>query len=183
MSPKDHSKRKLTDRFLESIKPPIKGRDIYADALRRGLMLRVGVKRSSWVFEKRVKGGPKRKHTLGAWPDVRLSEARALAAEIEAEAIRGVDRVAAVEVERLEAERIAASQLSVEQVLRIYADLRLSGLSTGRAVERELRRTLKDFLSSPMASLTRSDLQARIDDYSRNGTITYARAFPIYSVS
>lgn len=75
-------KRKLTDRFLDSLKASDVGRATYSDAVRPGLHLRVGASKRSWMYEKRVHGGEKRKHTLGTWPSMSLAEARAVALEI-----------------------------------------------------------------------------------------------------
>jgi hypothetical protein len=82
-------KRDLTDRYLKSLKPPASGRLEVSDTKRVGLRFRLSASgRATWMFEKRVKGGPKRKHTLGVWPEpTSLSQARAIALEIEAEAL------------------------------------------------------------------------------------------------
>ncbi|MEL7029901.1 MAG: integrase arm-type DNA-binding domain-containing protein, partial [Pseudomonadota bacterium] len=173
-------RKKLTDRFLESIKPPETGRDTYSDTVRPGLLLRVGQRKSSWVFEKRVKGGPKRKHTLGAWPDMRLAEARAAAAEIEAEAVRGQDRVAMAEAATLEAERKAATTQTVDAVLHKYEGLKLSSLTTGPMVARDLRKVLAPYLNVALTDLTRADLQAPIDELAARGRLVYANRIRAY---
>lgn len=173
-------RKKLTDRFLESIKPPEAGRDTYSDTLRPGLHLRVGQRKASWVFEKRVKGGPKRKHTLGAWPNMRLAEARAASAEIEAEAVRGQDRIAVAERATLEAERKAETAQTLEAALRQYEVLKLSSLSTGAMVARDLRRVLAKHLRAALCDLTRADLQAPIDDLATKGRLVYANRIRAY---
>ncbi len=173
-------RRKLTDRFLDSIKAPTEGRDTYSDTLRAGLHLRVGQRKASWVFEKRVKGGAKRKHTLGAWPDMGLAQARAAALEIEAEASKGIDRIADAESARLSAERAAAAQLTLGQVLDRYAELRLANIATGPQVERELRRVLSKHMNRPMAEVSRADLQGIIDLHAGAGHITYANRVRAY---
>lgn len=68
----------LTHAFLKSVEAPEAGRVEIADVKRPGLTLRVYASgRRVWMFEKRVKGGPKRKHTLGENPQpVSLAEAR-----------------------------------------------------------------------------------------------------------
>ncbi len=63
----------LTDVFLRKIKPPTEGRDEYSDTLRQGLRLRVLPSgRRTWMYEKRIRGGVKRKHTLGTYPGMLL---------------------------------------------------------------------------------------------------------------
>jgi hypothetical protein len=61
----------LNDRYLRSLKPPNAGRIEVSDTKRKGLRFRLSSKgKAVWMYEKRVKGGPKRKHTLGTWPAV-----------------------------------------------------------------------------------------------------------------
>ncbi|MEQ8431722.1 MAG: tyrosine-type recombinase/integrase [Roseovarius sp.] len=184
-------RKKLTDRFLEGIKPPASGRDTYSDTSRPGLHLRVGQRKATWTYEKRVKGGPKRKHTLGTyclWTNdwkridgtITLAEARRAALELESEAMRGVDRVAENRRARIEAERAAATRQTVEQVVKLYADLKLATLKTGKEVERELRKSLAGHLLAPMGDLTRSDLQPAIDAHAAAGRIVYANRTRAY---
>lgn len=186
MSPKS-VRVKLTDRFLDNIAHPSKGRDTYSDTVRTGLHLRVGQRNASWVFEKRVKGGPKRKHTLGRWPTMGLGEARALALEIEAESAKGLDRVALAQEEKRaaeEARKTADLETSlavlVGDVLIRYTDLKLTSLATGQHVERELRRALHPWLSRPMHSLKRPALQAVIDAHAGAGHVTHANRVRAY---
>ncbi len=111
----------LTDRYLKSLKAPSVGRLEVSDTKRAGLRLRLyATGKAIWMYEKRVKGGQKRKHTLGAWPEpVSLTRARALALELEAEAAQGIDRVALNVAEQLEREAAQSSALSVRQVLKL----------------------------------------------------------------
>ena len=85
---------RLTDRSVAALKARDKRYDI-SDSLRVGLRVRVtptGIK--TWVFEKRIRGGPLRSHTLGRFPAISLSEAREKAIALEKEAMEGVDRKA-----------------------------------------------------------------------------------------
>ena len=85
-------KANLTDRYIRNINLPTEGRLEISDTKRSGLRLRVSAKGGYvWMYEKRVKGGPKRKHTLGNWPAPTLAEARQTALEIEVEARRAND--------------------------------------------------------------------------------------------
>ena len=130
----------LNDRYLRSLEPPNAGRIEVSDTKRRGLRLRLYARRDAaspprvvWMYEKRVKGGSKRKHTLGTWPAVSLSEARSLALEIEAEASQGIDRVA---LQQEEAKKPA--RVTVEQALVSYEKLHLSQLRTQAERKRQL---------------------------------------------
>ncbi|SFF17176.1 Site-specific recombinase XerD [Sulfitobacter brevis] len=168
--------RELTDRYLKSLKAPPTGRLEVSDTKRAGLRFRLTASgRATWMFEKRVKGGSKRKHTLGGWPEpVSLSQARALALELEAEAARGIDRVAIAEAERLDAETAKSKALSVRQVLELYDRLHLSGLRRGSERKRQIEQALQPRLGDPMGSLTRADLQKPIDEKASAGRGVFA---------
>ncbi|WP_299850106.1 site-specific integrase [uncultured Roseovarius sp.] len=184
-------RKRLTDRFLETIKPSEGGRVTYSDTLRPGLQLRVGMRKASWVYEKRVKGGPKRKHTLGAYctwttsgqripVQVGLSAARERALEIELEAGQGVDRVELAERTRLAEERAVAIRMTVSEVLDIYERLKLSTLRTGQERARELRKVLSDHPHLPANDLTKANLQAIVDEKAAAGKFVYANRLRAY---
>ena len=181
-------KIELTDAYLKSLAAPEVGRLEVSDAKRAGLALRVYPGgRKVWMFEKRVKGGPKRKHTLGEYGDERdgkvtLAKARLMAQRIAAEAAQGIDRIAeaekaqrateAAEKARLEAE---AAKVSVRSVIAAYDALHLSpNLRTAGERRRQLEQVLESHLDSPICDLTRKDLQARIDAKAGEGRIIMA---------
>lgn len=173
-------KRKLTDRFLDSIRAPEAGRETYSDTVRAGLHLRVGPSKRSWMYEKRVHRGPKRKHSLGTWPVVSLADARSMSLEIQAEAELGVDRVANAASAQREAERKSATEKSVDDVLAKYEQLKLSNLRTGQERARELRKALHITLSRPIADLSRATLQDAIDAKIEAGRLVYANRIRAY---
>lgn len=168
------ARTKLTDRFVDSITPPIDGRDEYADSLRIGLRLRVSSAGSkTWCFEKRIKNGPKRKHTLGPYPAISVADARAMSAELELEAIKGIDRVADA-AKALKAAELAASQKkTVREALDTY-ELEISSLRTKDALMRGLRNSLSKHLDSDLNDVTRKDLQGIISAKMREGYLTRA---------
>lgn len=168
--------RELNDRYLKSLKPPETGRLEISDTRRVGLRFRLSASgKAVWMYEKRVKGGLKRKHTLGAWPEpIGLSEARAMALELEAEAAKGIDRVAIAEQRRLTDEAAKAKALSVEDAISIYHDLHLSNLRTGAERKRQLQAALADHLESPIGNLRRSIAQAAVDAKAREGRLVHA---------
>lgn len=169
-------KRDLTDRFLRSLSAPEAGRIEISDTKRPGLRFRLSASgRATWVFEKRVKGGQKRKHTFGAWPEpTSLSTARAMALEIEAEAIRGVDRVTIAQADKLAAEIARSKELSVSEVLDTYDALHLSTLRRGKERRNQLNQSLSLHLDSPVGELTKSDLQRPIDEKLTAGRTVFA---------
>lgn len=165
----------LTDRFLRNLKPPEAGRLEISDSKRKGLRLRVSAKGNYvWMYEKRVKGGPKRKHTLGNWPALSLADAREIALEIEAEARRGIDRVAIQNEKRLADENATASLSTVQQVIDVYVELHLSQLKTGDERRRQLETALARKLHLPINELSHKDLQAAVDEKLLAGRQVYA---------
>jgi len=169
------SSARLTDRFVESIAPPESGRIEVSDTHRLGLRLRVSANgKKVWVFEKRIKGGPKRKHTLGPYPTISLSDARSRAAELELEALRGIDRVEAEREERAAAAHRKLHARTVEEVLNAYSRLHLQNLRTADERERMLRRALTPFLDTPISQLSRRDLQGVVDAKADQGALVYA---------
>ena len=166
----------LTDRKLRSLSPPETGRLELSDAKRKGLRFRLSSSgRAVWMFEKRIKNGLKRKHTLGTWPAVSLSDARAIALELEAEAAQGIDRVALAEQKRLEEEAAKAGRSSVSQVLSAYWSLHLQpNLRTAEERYRQLETALEPFLDSPISDLHRKDLQSIVDAKAQEGRAVMA---------
>jgi integrase len=85
--------KRLTDQFVERVKPPAKGRVEYFDAAFPALSLRVtetGHKSFSVFY--RVNGDPKlRRHTLGACPPLKPAKARLLATSTLDQVRAGID--------------------------------------------------------------------------------------------
>jgi hypothetical protein len=62
-------KKRLTDRFLESVAPPASGRAVYIDDNAPGLELRVSQDgRKSWSIRYKPKGGERQRETYGTYP-------------------------------------------------------------------------------------------------------------------
>lgn len=75
-------KEKLTDRYLQNLKPTGK-RQTISDQLCQGLSLRIGVSgKKSWSFMGRDCHGKSRTETIGRYPDVTLKAARQQADEL-----------------------------------------------------------------------------------------------------
>ena len=154
----------FTESFLRNIKPPKAGRDEYSDSVRQGLRLRVMPSgRRTWMYEKRIRGGTKRKHTLGTYPGISLKDARSAALELQIEAERGFDRVLAAEEAKKEHEAKRNEQMPVRTVLQLYDDLHASKLKSRYDTMRALNEALQPYLDAPLENLTRADLQAFVD--------------------
>lgn len=157
---------RLTDRTVAAIKPKDKRFDV-SDSLRIGLRVRVspsGIK--TWVFEKRIRGGHLRSHTLGRFPIISLSEAREKAIVLEKEAMEGIDRKAEV-----------LGQQSVSSVLDIYEQLHLANLRTGAERRRQLDTALSKHRDTPISKLERRNFQAFIDQVAATGSLVHANRY------
>lgn len=163
-------KKNLTETIVRNLTAPEGKRLEVPDAACPGLKLRVyPTGRKAWLYEKRVRGGPKRKHTLGAYPLVSLKMARAAAQEIAVEASAGIDRVAvAAEAKRTEEARKKATS-SVKRAIQRYQELHLANLRSGSERRRTLDEALSDYLDEPVTALNRSILQNAVDRKAATG--------------
>ena len=165
----------LTDRYLKALQPPVKGRLDIRDGKRPSLRFRITTTgATSWVYEKRVKGGGKIKKTVGTWPLLSLADARKLALVIDAEAERGHDRFAAASLAKEEAEARKDTAITVSAVLDKYDALKLAKLRSGAERRRQLDQILADRMNLPMENLTQIHLQAVIDDKAAEGKTVMA---------
>src|SRR5215469_10864911 len=98
MEQRANRRRKLTDRFVETVRPPKSGRLDVTDLGTRGLVLRImapsikhpaGLK--SWAVRYRPRGFPQRRETIGAYPAIKLKAARQRALAVVAAAYGGAD--------------------------------------------------------------------------------------------
>lgn len=157
---------RLTDRSVAALKARDKRYDV-SDSLRVGLRVRVtptGIK--TWVFEKRIRGGPLRSHTLGRFPAISLSEAREKAISLEKEAMEGVDR---------KAENI--KNKSVREVLLEYDKKHLFQLRTRKERLRQLETALAPHLDKPIGKLTRQNFRSFIDKVAAKGSLIHANRY------
>ncbi len=164
-------KAEITDRYLRSLTLPESGRIEVSDTKRTGLRFRLYASgKATWMYEKRIKGGVKRKHTFGTWPEqVSLSDARKMALELELEASKGIDRVENARRQKTDAERAKAQVKTLRSVLDAYSELHLSTLRTGDMRKRQLEVALETYLDGPVTALSRSDLQLIIDKKALEG--------------
>ena len=170
---------KLTDQLLKSIKPLPDRRVVVSDTDRAGLRFRVThTGKATFLFEKKIKGGKRRAFTLGTYPHMSLSEARAEALRIELEAHEGVDRIAAKNAE--EAQRLADEHTAqtVSDVLASYILHHVErNLKPGKSREerkRQLINYLAPIFDKRMEQLTRKDLQRIVDAKAAEGKIPMA---------
>lgn len=149
-------KARLTDKGVAALKAQSKRYDAL-DSLRVGLRVRVSTKGlKTWVFEKRIRGGKTRQHTLGYYPAIGVAEAREKALVLEQEALNGIDSVA-------ETEQAVANVITVREALAAYSQLHLSQIKTGAERERQLRMVLTPTLDVSVTELRRSVWQKYLD--------------------
>jgi integrase len=119
-------KRKLTDRYVETLKPPATGRLDITDTQARGLVLRVtapsakhpgGLK--SWTVRYRPRGGTQQRETIGTYPATSLAKARQRALNVIAAASGGTDLPAD---ETRQRQRGVALSRTVSDLLTEYVD-------------------------------------------------------------
>src|ERR1700730_16821264 len=103
-------KKRLTDRFVQSVAPPPSERAVYIDTETPGLELRVSPDGGkSWSIRYRPKGGERTRQTYGTYPVRSLADARRRAFAIAAAAADGVD-LPGVEKREREEQRKAADR-------------------------------------------------------------------------
>ncbi len=112
---------KLTEKFVQTVKPPATGRLSIADASTLGLTLRVTTRgEKSWQIRYRPKGQSQRYEVKGPYPTVSLADARQRAAAIYAAARHGIDLP--------ETERAARKAEEVRELERVRQARTLSWL-------------------------------------------------------
>jgi len=164
-------KKRLTDRFLQSVTPPVAGRAVYIDTEARGLELRVSPPddhqqvRKSWSIRYQPRGGKRKRATYGTYPTTPLAEARARATEIAAAAGRGVDLPEQEEREREEKRKAAKRPHTVGDLLDKYVDEYCkTNQRRWKLVERMFDMHLKPIRQRPLIELRRADLVELLDD-------------------
>ena len=116
-------RKKLTDRFLNSLKPPATGGVEIVDTEAPGLVMRVTAKGAkSWAIRYRPKGGGQQRASYGAYPAVKLADARQRARDIAAAAAKRIDLPAAEEREREEQRRRDGRPQTVGDLLDEYVE-------------------------------------------------------------
>lgn len=154
---------RLTDRSVSQAPHKVDRYDL-SDA-GSGVILRIEAspsKTKSWQVRYRNPDGRQRRMTIGTYPDVSLSDARAKAAQIRALAKQGHDPATA----EVDAKAAADGELSVDQLIDLYEERHLPQLSTAtsndyrRYLERDVRPT---WGKRKLGSITRADVTDLIE--------------------
>jgi integrase len=153
--------KRLTDLFVERVKPPPHGRIEYFDAAFGGLALRVTERgHKSWSLHYRIRGRLRRL-TIGSYPAVKPAEARR-------DAGRALDRVRQGfdPAEDKRAHRLAAPHQSVAEVARDYLNRvqRNAAPNTYRVTKHTFEKdVLPIWQNRLLDSITRGDVHRVID--------------------
>lgn len=150
----------LTDRTVQSIRPPERGVIDVGDARTAGLALRVTAEGTKiWSIRYRPKGKPQRRATLGHYPVMSLAKARTEAAQYTAAAKLGRDLAAERDAEHLADQ---TQRRTLRDVLTAYVaeHCKLSQRSwkeTERVFDLHLAHTA--LADKPLAEIKRGDIQ------------------------
>jgi integrase len=160
-------KKRLTDRFIQTVTPPASGRSVYIDTEGPGLELRVSPDGGkSWSIRYQPKGGKRKRTTYGAYPAISLQEARTRAKQIAAAAARGVDLPEQQERQRDDERKAAKRPQTVGDLLdRYVADYCKTNQRRWQLVERMFDMHVKPAIGErSLTELRRADLVELLDD-------------------
>jgi integrase len=165
-------RKRLTDRFLQSVSPPASGRAVYIDTEAPGLEFRVSPEdrrqlvRKAWSIRYQPKGGTRKRATYGAYPAIPLAEARARAKEIAAASARGIDLPEQEKRHREEKRKAAKRPQTVGDLLDQYVERYCKpNQRKWQLVERMFATHVKPAIGGrPLMELRRADLVELLDD-------------------
>ncbi len=176
--------KKLTDLFVERVKPPARGRVEYFDAVFGSLALRVTeTGHKSWSLYYRM--GPRlRRFTIGNYPPIKPAQARREASAALERVRQGVDPAEEKRQRRLmTAPEIDTFAVAVQDYLERAR--RNVAPSTFKECKRVLEREfLPSWRNRPIGGITRGDINRVIDGITARGAeiqgnraLAYLRAF------
>ena len=160
-------KKRLTDRFIESVARPASGRAVYIDENAPGLELRVSVDgRKAWSIRYRPKGGERKRETYATYPAVKLAAARQRAKDIAAAAAKGIDLPTAEKRYREERRKVERRPQTVGELLDEYVERyckpnQRKWKLTERMFEAHVTPTIGKV---PLGELRRADIVELLDD-------------------
>ena len=160
----------FTNRTLDSINPPSKGRDTYHDTQVQGLTLRVtktGTK--SFIVRKRLTGMKNAPYkTLGRYPLMTIAQARHEARETMTGISHGINP------QSLRADVITKQTLTLDKVFEDYQRSRGANLemSTIKGYKSIIDNQLADWKQTPLSEIKRSMIEDRFFEVS-HGTVRF----------
>jgi integrase len=160
-------RKKLTDRYVDAVKPPATGRVEIVDTGAPGLVLRItakGVK--SWAIRYSPKGGQQQRASFGTYPAIKLSAARERAKDIAAAAAKGIDLPAQEKRQRAAESQAANRPQTVRDLLDEYIERHCKVRQRNwLLVERMFNAHVKPAIGkTALAELRRADIVELLDD-------------------
>lgn len=165
--------KRLTDTGIANLNPPEEGRVEIWDTIVPGLGVRVGKRRKMFVVMIRLSGRVRRL-TIGAFPGLGVSEARARAREIIEQAQNGIDVVARGRAVAAHEAKVRENTVAstIKQYIDKYAKRRQrSWLQTKQVLQKYL---VKPYGERALSDLTRTDILRVLDDIEAQGYTTAA---------
>ena len=158
-------KRRLTDRFLQTVKSSRAGREVYIDDAAPGLEIRISPNgRKAWSIRFRL-GTTRQRASYGTYPAISLREARTRAKEIAAAAARGIDLPEQEKRQREEEEKAANRPATLTDLLSSYIEQHVKpNLRQWRLIEGIFHNHVVPALGKkPLSELRRADLVELLD--------------------
>jgi integrase len=164
--------KKLTDLFVERVKPPARGRVEYFDASFGGLALRVSDGgHKSWSLHFRI-GGRLRRYTIGTYPAIKPADARRRAQHALDRLRDGIDPI-----EEKRAGRLASPARNLGELVRDYLERKKRNVAanTYRVTSHTFDRDILPILGRmSIKTITRADVNHVIDEVLARGSDVHA---------
>lgn len=172
----------LTTRSVEAAKPNVAKRLEIPDPALSGLYLVIqpsGAK--SWALRYRYVGKPK-KLTLGKWPLMGVSDARAAASEAIEALEHGTDPAAAKQRAKANRRQTELSERDkIKTLVALYGKRHLSTLKSGATVQRELdRHVVAEWGDRDIQDITKRDVIDLLDEIADSGRIVTSNRVRAY---
>jgi integrase len=168
-------KTKLTDRYVDSLKPEDGKRLEILDTQVGGLHLRVGPDGSKkWSVRATGPTGRKIRAPLGEYPTIKVAVARVEAGNMKEQIRKGYDPIQA----KLEAHAISQADedaITLNEGLDLYDTIKLTRLRTGYATKRDLKRDFGKLLNRKAHSITSKQIADIIDTKSKKSPVMARR--------
>jgi integrase len=164
--------KKLTDLFVERVRPPTRGRTEYFDVSFGGLALRVSDKgHKSWSLHFRM-GGRLRRHTIGSYPAIKPADARRRAQRALDRAREGIDPT-----EEKRASRLASPTRNFGELAHDYLERKKHNVTanTYRVTKHTFQRDIVPSLGHlSIKTVTRADINRVVDAVIARGSDVHA---------
>jgi integrase len=157
---------KLSDQRVRELPLPVSGNRVFYDDDVKGFGARVTAKGArSFVVNYRTRDGRERRYTIGAFPDWKVTTARAEARRLKLAVDRGEDPMAAVHAAR-SATKVRKGAETFAEAVQDYVTREQRGRrlnATAGEVEKVLVRSCSGWLSRPVTEIDSRDIRALVE--------------------